>query len=170
MKDGFIDNLQDIRADEIAEKLSKKKEEQLAKDHASIVVKIVIAKIYEGKLEANPLENLQVFVKQEFVKNTKEPEHCGVSKTLEIMNPDQNKELVKPDHTKKKCCEIFMVNKIIQFMVNKIIHDNPILNHPKILKEISIKCGMSESELINIFSSFDKLFVEEACIAGNIEI
>ena len=31
--------------------------------------------------------------------------------------------------------------------------------HPKILKEMSIKWGMSESELINIFSSFDKLFV-----------
>ena len=33
-----------------------------------------------------------------------------------------------------------------------------------------MKWGMSESELINIFSSFDKEFVEEACIAGNIEI
>jgi len=54
--------------------------------------------------------------------------------------------------------------------VNKIIHDNLILNHPELLKEMSIKWGMSESELINIFSSFDKAFVEEALMSGNIEI
>ena len=60
------------------------------------------------------------------------------------------------------CCEIFSLNKIE--------YDNPILNHPTILKALTIALQVGTSEIIDRFSGFDKLFVEQACVAGNIEI
>ena len=61
-------------------------------------------------------------------------------------------------------------NTKIVYIMNQMEYDNPLLNHPEILKELSMKFGITESEVINIFSSFDKAFVEESCIAGNVDI
>jgi hypothetical protein len=48
------------------------------------------------------------------------------------------------------------------FFIDEVEYDNPILNHPKILKAVMMNLHMSLSEVIHRFSGFDKEFVEQA--------
>jgi hypothetical protein len=56
------------------------------------------------------------------------------------------------------------------FSLTNIEYDNPILNHPEIIKTLANNLSMSFSLVIDKVSDFDKDFVREVCLSGNVEL
>ncbi|WPX99760.1 Putative GTP-binding and tetratricopeptide repeat-containing protein (plasmid) [Candidatus Megaera polyxenophila] len=61
------------------------------------------------------------------------------------------------------------LDKCIIFMV-KIEYDNPILNYPEIIKTLTNNLSMNYFEVIDKVSTFDRDFVREVCLSGNVEL
>jgi len=56
------------------------------------------------------------------------------------------------------------------FSVTDINYDNTILNHPEMIKILSKNLSINFAEVIDRVNSFDKDFVLEVCLAGDIEL
>jgi len=56
------------------------------------------------------------------------------------------------------------------FSVTDIEYDNPILNYPEIIKTLTNNLSMNYFEVVDKVSGFDKDFVREVCLSGNVEL
>ena len=56
------------------------------------------------------------------------------------------------------------------FSVTDIEYDNPILNYPEIIKTLINNLSMNYFEVIDKVSNFDRDFVREVCLSGNVEL
>jgi len=92
----------------------------------------------------------------------KDQEQC-ILKALEAL-PNSESQLDVQPALKKSSCVILTINEIK--------YDNPILNYPEILKTLTDNLASSLSfwKVVDRVNSFDREFVEEVCLSGNVRL
>jgi tetratricopeptide (TPR) repeat protein len=72
------------------------------------------------------------------------------------LNPDRY------PYNDNDCCIILVCHDVE--------YDNPILNYPVILTSLSSQLNLTQSEVIDRISGYDREFVDQVCLSGNIEL
>jgi len=136
-------------------------------DDINLIKDIAMAANLSKEKKSEPIS--QIHVKPE------EPKHSSQTKAsvreqplsnLEtpLLSQKQKEQEIKPEASYSECCVIFSLTRME--------YNNPILNHPEILQSLTdgLSGSLSFWEVIDKVSSFDKEFVNEVCLSGNIEL
>ena len=115
------------------------------------------------------LNDIEIYPKKSSVL-LKDNKKDNLNPNMEPLLSESPEGKISNTSTKKTCCE--KLKDCMIFSITEIKYDNPILNHPEMLKTLTNNLSRSLSfwEVVDRVNNFDKEFVEEVCLSGSVEL
>ncbi len=142
---------------------------------------IIKALVGHAKTDKQTLDlhmNFIMELKQELGMVTKNitTNKLSPSEVTVTANDPMNEPLIKDEKNTQQvtkenrgCCKSLQETCII-FSIPEIKYDNPILNYPEVIRTLTKDLSLNFLEVVDKVGSFDRDFVREFCLSGNVEL